>query len=1008
MIGQTISHYRITEKLGEGGMGVVYAAEDTRLHRRVAIKFLASSSNVHHRSRFLREARAVSALSHPNIAAVYDYGETNDGQPYIVMELVSGQTLSELIAESALTLSRAVEIVEEVTEALAEAHRLGIVHRDIKPSNVILDGRGAAKVLDFGLAKQLNEGTDKGLTDPEALTLFAATRTQSGLVVGTPLYLSPEQAIGADVDARSDVFALGSLLYECVAGRPAFSGSSVIEIGAQVIHVNPSPPSSFNPRVPKQLDRIALKALAKKPEARYQSAIEMLNELRAARATLDDYAQQQRTPRLANLSGAGLRTSALMTLSEHLRRPRLSLASFMIALIVAAACLWGAVRLWRPSAHIPTAEAQRWYDAGTDAMREGSYYQASKALEQAVKSDDEFALAHAGLAEAWSELDYSERAKDELLRVGALVPDRSVLSQVDARYLDAITSTVTRDYTRAVNSYREIARLVPDKPQVYVDLGRAYEKNEEIKKSIDSYVQATNRDPQYATAYLRVGYLYGRQQDLASATAAFDKAATLYQGFGNIEGQTEVHYQRGFLFNNLSKAADSRTELERALEMARTTGNLYQQAKTLLKLADVAIEAGDVAQAEAFARQGIELAQANGIDYLTERGLIDLGNVFMASSDYNQADQLFKQSLELAQRHKGMRNMARARLSLGSLRTSQGNADEAVGYIEQALPFYQQGGYRKETSTALTLLARANKKKGNYDAALKVYQQQLEAAGQVSDQSQIALTHQEIGLLLVRQEYYTEAIPHFDECYALYKSLGVQQSVENSLMNRANALWQLGRYEEARASFDQASAIVKEHVASDNRQAASIYLFEAGMALSQRRFPEAQAKSRQVLELAGEKYKEIATRAKYTSGLAQAFSGARQKGKALCEEAVNAAQQDQREIDPWLLSQALLAFAEASLEDGDATAAETNALRAQEIFARLNSLDSGWRALLIAGRASLRAGNREAAQERFTNASNLLSQLQQRIGAEAFNTYLARPDITLYRKQLGETRAEDQ
>lgn len=1006
MIGQTVSHYKIIEKLGEGGMGVVYAAEDARLHRRVAVKFLASSSNVHHRSRFLREARAVSALSHPHIAAIYDYGETSDGQPFIVMELVSGQTLSELIAESALTLPRAVEIVEEVTEALAEAHRLGIVHRDIKPSNVILDGRGAAKVLDFGLAKQISEGADKGLTDPEAMTLFAATRTQSGVVVGTPLYLSPEQAIGAEVDARSDVFALGSLLYECVAGRPAFSGSSIIEIGAQVIHVNPPPPSSFNSRVPKQLDRIALKALAKKPEARYQSAVEMLADLRAARASLDGHALH-RTPRLADLSGVGFRTSALMTLSENLRRPRLSLASFMVALVVAAACLWGAVHLWRPSAHKANAEAQRWYDAGTDALREGAYYQASKALEQAVKADDEVALAHAGLAEAWSELDYSERAKDELLRVTQLVPDRSVLSQVDARYLDAVSSTVTRDYTRAVNSYREIARLMADKPQAYVDLGRAYEKNEDVKKAIDSYVEATNRNPQYATAYLRVGYLYGRQQDLASATAAFDKAATLYQAFGNIEGQTEVHYQRGFLFNNLGKAADSRRELERALEMARTTGNLYQQAKTLLKLSDVALDAGDAAQAQTFSHQGIELAQANGIDNLTERGLIDLGNIFFIDSDFDQAERYFQQSLEMAQRHKGMRNMARALLSLGSLSLSQRNADEAVRYIEQALPFYQQGGYHKETATALTLLARANTRKGNYDAALKVYQQQFEVAGQVGDQSQIALAHQEIGLLLVRQEHYTEAIPHFDESYAIYKSLGVQQSVENSAANRADALWQLGRYEEAQASLAQASAIVNQHSASDKRQAASILLLEASIAFSQRRFPEAQAKSRQAIGLAGEKYKEIATQARYTQGLAQAFSGDHNKGLALCEEAVNMAQQNERGIDPWLLSHALLAFAEALLEEGDAAAAETNALRAQEIFVGLEGLDSEWRALLIAGRASLRAGNAEASHQHFTHASNLLSQLQQRIGTEAFSTYLARPDITLYRKQLGEALAVD-
>ncbi|MBA2731592.1 MAG: serine/threonine protein kinase, partial [Acidobacteria bacterium] len=283
MIGQIVSHYRILEKLGEGGMGVVYAAEDTHLGRHVAIKFLSSAtSDEHHfKARFLREARAVSHLTHPNIAMIYDYGETAEGYPFIVMEKVSGRPLSDLLNENDLTLPRAVEIIEDVADALTEAHEQGIVHRDIKPSNVFITERGQVKVLDFGLAKQMNE-EHRSQADPDARTLLH-THTRSDIVVGTPLYLSPEQAKGAPVDGRSDLFALGALLYECIAGKQAFSGSSVIEIGAQILHVDPPPPSAFNPHVPKELDRIALKALSKKPDARYQTAAAMIEDLRKVR-----------------------------------------------------------------------------------------------------------------------------------------------------------------------------------------------------------------------------------------------------------------------------------------------------------------------------------------------------------------------------------------------------------------------------------------------------------------------------------------------------------------------------------------------------------------------------------------------------------------------------------------------------------------------------------------------------------------------------------------------------
>ncbi|PYS60349.1 MAG: hypothetical protein DMF74_18830 [Acidobacteria bacterium] len=196
MIGQTISHYRIVEKLGEGGMGVVYLAEDTLLGRRVAIKTLhadRNSQDSHFRIRFLREARAVSALSHPHIATIHDYGETEGGQPYIVMELVKGETLGDLMQKDALTIPRAIEIISQVAEALAEAHSHGIIHRDIKPSNVAINERGNVKVLDFGLAKQI-EVSPINPYSAERQTLLN-TQTKEGMIVGTRASKSTRAAI---------------------------------------------------------------------------------------------------------------------------------------------------------------------------------------------------------------------------------------------------------------------------------------------------------------------------------------------------------------------------------------------------------------------------------------------------------------------------------------------------------------------------------------------------------------------------------------------------------------------------------------------------------------------------------------------------------------------------------------------------------------------------------------------------------------------------------------------
>ena len=993
--GTLLGRYEIISPLGTGGMGEVYLAQDKQLDRQVAIKFPSVTLDEHQaHARFLREARAASTLSHPHIATIYDYGEAREGQPFIVMELVRGESLSNLMHKGAFTLARAVEIIADVTDALAEAHNHGIVHRDIKPSNVMINDRGDVKVLDFGLAKQVTEG-GSGAVDPEARTMLE-THTRSGVVLGTLLYLSPEQATGDPVDTRSDIFALGVLLYECITGRAPFSGKNAIEIVAEVIHFNPPPPSSLNAHIPKELDRITLKALSKEPGARYQSAVDLRTDLLAIHDTLEDSANV-RTQRIS-LAQHTRRSSTLITLADLLQRPRLSPLMVLVGLVALGLIVWGVIQWRRPRLHVPTAEAQKLYDTGTNALRAGSFFQASNALQMATSTDDQFALAHARLAEAWMELDYVGKAKDELLRVSDLTPDRSLFTPVDALYLDAVTATVRRDFGKSIVAYSEIARRQPDQPQVYVDLGRAFEKNNQSDKAVESYLTAIKHDSQNATAYLRLGVLYARQHKLAEANEAFDKTETINLALGNVEGRAEVAFQRGVLLNDIAgKVPEARTELERARDIANVVGNKYQQIKILFQLSSVSIKDGKTDQAQEYARQAIALAQSSQMENQIARGSIDLGNVYLARGSYSDAEKYFEQGLEAAQRYGGQQNEARARLSLASLYIQRGESDRGLAYDEQALAFYQSGGYRTETSQALLLRGRAFRQKGNYDSAFQAFQEQLKLAEQTGDLAQIAYVQGTIGTLLVDQEKYAEALQHLEDGRDRYKALGNQLYTGYALMNVGAALWSLGHYDEARKMLDEASGIARQKGSSYNALQAAIGLVEAELALNEQKFTEAATKSQQALDLAGAENKVAAVQGKYLLGRAQAHMGRAAAGQRLCQEASDAAASLG---DPLLLARARLALAEVALLAGDVKGVFEGARLAQTFFAGAGFQESEWRAWLILGLASQKSGDNDSAKTQLTSANARLSSLQQKWGAEVFKSYLARPDIRLYRQQL--------
>ncbi len=595
MIGQTISHYRILDKLGVGGMGVVYEAEDLSLGRHVAIKFLPPelANDGHARERFQREARAASALNHPSICTIYEVGE-QDGRHFLVMELLKGQTLKYRIGGRALGTEEILSLGVQIAEALEAAHGEGIIHRDIKPANVFVSTRGQAKVLDFGLAKL--EAERQTPADAAAPTMATPDEhlTSPGSALGTVAYMSPEQACGQELDARSDLFSFGVVLYEMATGRMPFAGNTSALVFDAILHKAPMAPVRLNPELPAELEHILNKALEKDRSLRYQSAAEI-------RADLARLKRDSDSGRTSQFVAAAVPTRPVW---KRLAFPAITVA-VAIALAVMAWMRWGGAASGSAAA-ISSVAVMPFVNASNDPETEYLSDGLTENLIHSLSKLPNLSVMSRSAVFRYKGKDVDPQAVSRELKVQALVTGRIVQRGdslvISAELVDARSNRslwgeqYNRKLADLLTVQQEIAGQIsaqlrqqltgeekkqlaqkggtadPEAYQLYLK-GRFYWEQrtpESLDKAIRYFEQAIGRDPDFAMAYAGLSDCYNVIVDYAPVSpqeAAPKAKAAAQKALALDETLAEAHTSLAGALDMEWDSAGAEREYKRALEL---------------------------------------------------------------------------------------------------------------------------------------------------------------------------------------------------------------------------------------------------------------------------------------------------------------------------------------------------------------------------------------------------------------------------------------------------------
>ncbi len=691
-IGARLGPYELLSLIGSGGMGEVYSARDTELNRLVAIKVLPETlaSDPVPLSRFEREARLASALNHPNIITIYNIGRAGQ-RPYIAMELVAGQTLHEMLAAGPLPLRRVLDLAAQIAGGLAKAHDAGIVHRDLKPQNVMVNADGLVKILDFGLST-LAPLIQEGDTVEQAVPL-----TGAGVILGTVHYMSPEQASGRPVDFRSDQFSFGSLLYEMITGRRAFSRPTAVQTLSAIIDAEPEPMGTATADVPEWLQAIVARCLAKDPEERYASTHDLAHVVQMMR----DHQSQSRS-----ISGAPVSKAAW-------RRTRTRLAWVLAALVLAAAAaVTPAIRarfaVWRapratgaqqiavlPFANIGNDPANQAFSDGLVEILTSQLThlaQLNGALEVVPASD----VRREGITSARDArrvfgvsraITGSIQRTPTRARVTVNLVDTETLRQLKASSIDlevqdavAMQDGVVREVAgwlgaplppEARRAFGVGSTAVPSAYEFYLQARghlQRYEKLDSVELAIGVFQRALEQDPTYALAHAGLGEAYWRKYQLTKdATLVAAARSSCATALRLADGLAPVYVTLGLIDAGTGRYDDAVSDLKRAIAIDPVNGDAYRE------LASAYQAAGRTSDAEATFKTAIQIRPNYWANYY------ELGAFYYRLSRYTDAEPQFQRAIDLTP------DNARAYSSLGGVYYATKRYEAAATMFEKSV-----------------------------------------------------------------------------------------------------------------------------------------------------------------------------------------------------------------------------------------------------------------------------------------------------------------------------------
>jgi serine/threonine protein kinase/tetratricopeptide (TPR) repeat protein len=768
-----VGHYRIVEKIGAGGMGEVYLADDTELERKVALKFLPFHlcGDADACERFKREARAAAALKHSNIVTVYDVGE-HKGRPFFAMEYCEGQLLSDVIAQHDISLEQSVDLILHVANGLRHAHESGIIHRDIKPSNVILDSQGLPKLADFGLAQ---------LKGSKKLTVTGST-------MGTLEYMSPEQVEGKVLDARSDLFSLGVILYEMICARRPFTGEYRQAISHSILHEEPEPLRRFKSGVPDELQRIVSKLLQKDPQLRYQSAAGLISDLNQLKAT---GLKQARRP--------GTRPRWL----------RAMLPAALVIFVVLALVL----KPWK------------FEISSTDEVEARTRRLAVLQLKNLGAPEDDYIsygitedlivdltrLGTIGVAPMRTVMKYKE--SDEDLQTIAndlnadLILEGSIRRSEDSVYVSATLTDITSDANVWADRWAESDDDLPRiKSVLATKISRAL--------SIDSIriktaqVDATDTEnPQAYEYYLRAKYLVEHsteESDLDAAQDLLRKAYDLDSTFlAARSAGAEIHYLRGDF-------AIAEKELLFVLSESRRRNVSKEEAASLTGLAYLYISLGDLDKGRSYGSQALTLSLRKGYLDLEQSMLVMLIDIHRSFGDYDSASAMLDRVKQIARELGDEDRAVQAGFTEAAIYLDRGQITEAKALFEEFVDKAIADNRRAREARARSSLGAVHMSLGEYDQALQQFESALRACDDLGFERNSADIMCSISEVHSARGDYRKGLQYAEKATRIYKTLGDQSGYYTGLTEIAACLTNIGDYDSAVALYETALPVMSE------------------------------------------------------------------------------------------------------------------------------------------------------------------------------------------------------